>query len=59
MLEYLNFLFLCVLLRLICYMYFHMKRYIAFLKMTEEIFSVYESPQSDSKRQKLLECILT
>ena len=27
--------------------------------MAEEIFSGYESPQSDSKRQKLLKCILT
>ena len=27
--------------------------------MAEEIFSGYESPQSDSKRQKFLECVLT
>ena len=27
--------------------------------MTEEIFSSYETPQSDTKRQKLLECVLT
>ena len=27
--------------------------------MAEEIFSSYDAPQSDSKRQKLLECILT
>ena len=27
--------------------------------MVEEIFSSYEIPQSDTKRQKLLECILT
>ena len=27
--------------------------------MSEKIFSGYESPQSDTKRQKLLECILT
>ena len=26
--------------------------------MAEEIFSGYESPQSDLKRQKLLECVL-
>ena len=32
-----------------------MKRYI----MAEEIFSGYETPQSDTKRQKLLECALT
>ena len=28
-------------------------------KMAEDIFSGYESPQSDTKCQKLLECILT
>ena len=28
-------------------------------KMAEEIFSSYESPQSDLKRQKLLQCVLT
>ena len=27
--------------------------------MAEDIFSGYESPQSDSKRQKLFECVLT
>ena len=27
--------------------------------MAEEIFSGYESPQSDTKHQKLLKCILT
>ena len=27
--------------------------------MAEEIFSGYETPQSDTKRQKLLECVLT
>ena len=27
--------------------------------MAEEIFSSYETPQSDTKGQKLLECILT
>ena len=27
--------------------------------MAEEIFSGYESPQLDLKRQKLLECVLT
>ena len=36
-----------------------MKRYLPILKMVEEIFSGYETPQSDTKRQKLLECILT
>ena len=28
-------------------------------KMAEEIFSGYESPQSDLKRQNLLKCVLT
>ena len=27
--------------------------------MAEGIFSGYETPQSDTKRQKLLECVLT
>ena len=36
-----------------------MKRYLPLLKMAEEIFSGYETPQSDMKRQKLLECVLT
>ena len=36
-----------------------MKRYLTLLKIAEEIFSGYETPQSDTKRQKLLECVLT
>ena len=38
-----------------------MKRYINLLKMAEKnlIFSSYDPPQLDSKRQKLLECVLT
>ena len=38
-----------------------MKRYLTLLKMVEEnlIFSGYETPQSDTKRQKLLDCFLT
>ena len=38
-----------------------MKRYINLLKMAEDnlIFSGYDVPQSDSERQKLLECGLT
>ena len=59
MLEYLNFCLLCALFTLIFYLYIRMKRYVTLLKMTEEIFSCYESPQSDTKRQKLLRCILT
>ena len=38
-----------------------MKKYFTLLKMAEEnlIFSGYETPQLDSQRQKLLECVLT
>ena len=36
-----------------------MKRYLPLLKMAEEIFSGYKTPQLDMKRQKLLECVLT
>ena len=37
-------------------MYIRVKRYLPLLKMAEEIFS---HPQSDTKHQKLLKCILT
>ena len=56
MLEYLNFCLLCTLFALILYLYIPMKRYLPLLKMAEEIFSC---PQSDTKGQKLLECVLT
>ena len=59
MIKYLNFFLLCVLLTLIFYLYFRMKRYLTLLKMAEEIFSSYDPPQSDTKLQKLLKCILT
>ena len=36
-----------------------MKRYLPLLKMAEDIFSCYEAAQSDTKHQKLLECVLT
>ena len=55
MLEYLNLCLLCDLFALIFYLYIQMKRYLPILKMAEEICS---SPQSDTKHQKLLECIL-
>ena len=60
MLEYLNFFLLCVLLTLILYLYIRMKRYLPILKMAEELIRNlgYYSPQSDTKRQKLLECVL-
>ena len=39
-------------------LYIQMKRYLPLLKMAEEIFSGYDA-QSDTKHQKLLECVLT
>ena len=56
MLEYLHFCLICTLFALILYLYSRVKRYLSLFKMAEEIFS---SPQSDTKHQKLLECILT
>ena len=58
MLEYLNFCLLCILFALILYLCAQVKKYFPLLKMAEEIFSSYDA-QSDTKRQKLLECILT
>ena len=58
MLEYLNLCLLCTLFALICYMYIRAKRYLPLFKMAEEIFSSNDA-QSDTKRQKLLECVLT
>ena len=58
MTEYLNLCLLCVLFALTFYLYTQVKRYLPLLKMADEIFSGYD-PQSDTKRQKLLECILT
>ena len=61
MLEYLNFCLLCALFALILYLYIRIKRYLPLLKMAEELIGNlgYESPQSDTKCQKLLECVLT
>ena len=56
MLEYLNFCLLCALFALIFYLYIQTKKYFPLLKMEEEVFS---GLQSDTKCQKLLECILT
>ena len=46
---------------LIFYLYIRIKRYLPLLKMTEELIGNlgYESPQSDTKCQKLLKCVLT
>ena len=61
MLEYLNLCLLCILFTLVFYLYIQMKRYLPVLKMAEELIGNlgYESPQSDTKYQKLLKCILT
>ena len=56
MLEYLNLSLLCTLFTLIFYLYALVKRYLPLLKMAEEIFRY---PQSDTKHQKLLICVLT
>ena len=61
MLEYLNFCLLCILFELIFYLYSWVKRYLPILKIAEALIGnlCYETPQSDTKRQKLLECVLT
>ena len=61
MLEYLNLFLLCAIFALIFYMYSRVKRYLPILKMAEELIDNlgYETLQSDTKRQKLLECVLT
>ena len=61
MLEYLNFCLLCVLFALIFYLYSWVKSYLPILKMAEELIGNlgYGALQSDTKRQKLLECVLT
>ena len=49
------------LFTLILYLYIRIKKYFPILKMAEELIGNlgYETSQSDTKRQKLLECILT
>ena len=61
MLEYLNFCLLSILFTLIFYLYARVKRYLPLLKMAEELIGNldYGAQQSDTKQQKLLECILT
>ena len=61
MLEYLSFFLLCTIFALIFYLYIRIKKYFPILKMAEELIGNlgYETPQSDTKRQKLLECVLT
>ena len=61
MLEYLNFCLLCAIFASILYLYIRIKKYFPILEMAEELIGNlgYEAPQSDTKRQKLLECVLT
>ena len=61
MLECLNFCLLCSLFALIFYLYIRIRKYFPILKMAEELIGNlgYEALQSDTKHQKLLECILT
>ena len=61
MLEYLNFFLLCIIFASILYLYIRIKKYFPILKMAEELISNlgYGALQSDTKCQKLLECILT
>ena len=61
MLEYLNFCLICTIFALILYLYIRIKKHLPILKMAEELISNlgYGAPQSDTKHQKLLECILT
>ena len=61
MLEYLNFFLLCAIFSSILYLYIRIKKYFPILKMAEELKGNlgYETPQSDTKRQKVLECVLT
>ena len=60
MLEYLNFCLLCAIFTSIFYLYIRIKKYFPILKIAEELISNlgYGTPQSDTKRQKLLECVL-
>ena len=61
MLEYLNFFLLCAIFALILYLYIRTKKYFPILKMADELIGNlgYGTPQSDTKGQKLLECVLT
>ena len=61
MLEYLNFCLLCTIFPLILYLYIRTKKCFPILKVAEELIGNlgYGAPQLDTKRQKLLECVLT
>ena len=59
--EYLNFCLICAIFASILYLYIRIKKYFPILKMAEELISNlgYGALQSDTKHQKLHECILT
>ena len=61
MLEYLNFCLICAIFTSILYLYIKIKKYFPILKMAEERIGNlgYGAQQSDTKRQKLLKCVLT
>ena len=61
MLGYLNFCFICTIFTSIFYLYIRIKKYFPILQMAEELIGNlgYGTPQSDTKRQKLLNCVLT
>ena len=61
MLEYLNFCLICTIFASIFYLYIRIKKYFPILEMAKELIGNlgYETPQSDTKRQKLLKCVLT
>ena len=61
MLKYLNFFLICSIFASILYLYSWVKRHLPLLKMAEELIGnlSYGAPQSDTKHQKLLECVLT
>ena len=59
--EYLNFCLISIIFASILYLYIRIKKYFPKLKMAEELIGNlgYGALQSDTKHQKLLECILT
>ena len=62
MLEYLNFCLICAIFTSILHLCIQIRKYFPILKMAEELISnlcYHETLQSDTKHQKLLECILT
>ena len=61
MLECLNFCLPSAIFASILYLYIRIKKYFPILKMAEELISNlgYETPQLDTKHQKLLKCVLT